>query len=86
MIDDSIQQIEDQLKFSYNFRDDLKITLDLDKRRKFLEDQLKIEGVNSEEVKNSYYSESFDEDAEPQQPDYDDDYNKMIEDSIERDN
>ena len=66
MIDDSIQQIEDQLKFSYNFRDDLKITLDLDKRRKFLKDKLQIEGINSEENKHSYYSESFDEDAEPQ--------------------
>jgi len=39
--------------------------LDLEKRRKFLKDKLKIEGINSEEVKNSYYSESFDEDDEP---------------------
>ncbi len=53
------------MKFSYNFRDDLKITLDLDKRRKFLKDKLEIEGIDFEDVKQSYYSESYDDDVEP---------------------
>lgn len=75
------------MRFSYNFRDDLKITTDLDKRRKFLKDKLSIEGIHSEEVKHSYYSESYyDDDEEPEKPDYDDDYKEMMEESVDREN